>query len=481
VEEKNALERTHPSKHADAITGLAISSDGKYAVSSSFDKTLLVWEVITGTGRRSVVVISGHTAEVSSVAFTPDGLTIISGSWDRSVRAWRIRYDGSNMQVSPAGVMEQHTDWVTHVATAADGVRCVSASDDQSLIIWNHDKAQALFVLKGHSDAVLRCLVSRDSSKVVSCSADHTLRTWSMSGKMLAWLRGEPPKQPGHSGVVTVVKISPDGKKVVSGSSEGDLRVWKLKTGAQILCMTAHTLAVSDIDIEHSSKSAASVSYDGWVMITRCSLLKDEGGVGQRDELDIDPERKFKAHDGPVLVVLYTHDGQRLLTGSQDGRIGVWNATSDVAQPLAMIGTADLNPVGEAASSSDLRAIRHILLNKDSTKVVVASDDGYVRVCHAVHASIWFTMRIFMPWNPLSTQVYDVQGTSKRLQRCCGHEQAVNSVVCIPRSGTSLVRHAEACGHNSELNIVSSFRFSHALVTELSVFGTTKAVPKWRR
>jgi WD40 repeat protein len=340
--------------------------------------------------------------------------------------------------------MEQHTDWVTHVAAVTDGNRCVSASDDRTVIIWNYEKAQALFVLRGHSDDVLRCVTSPDSTKVVSCSADHTLRTWSLvSGKMLALLCGEPPSQSGHHGVVTVVKISLDGKMVVSACREGDVRVWKLKTGAQILCMNAHVGPVCDIDIECESRIAASSDCEGWVMLTRCSLHQDDGGVGMRDELEVDPERKFKAHNGPVLVVLFTHDGDRLLTGSQDGRIGIWSvASGEVTQALAMLGTADLDANASAGAAISDRAIRHMLLNKDSTKVVVASDDGYVRVHLADLCIAPFLAWIFCCCNIVVAQVYDVQGTSKLVARCEGHEQAVNSVVCIPRFGTTLVRHA---------------------------------------
>jgi WD40 repeat protein len=164
-----------------------------------------------------------------------------------------------------------------------------------------------------------------------------------------------------------------------------------------------------------------------------------------RDELEVDPERKFKAHNGPVLVVLFTHDGGRLLTGSQDGRIGIWSvASGEVTQALAMLGTADLDANASAGAAISDRAIRHMLLNKDSTKVVVASDDGYVRVHIADLCIAPFLAWIFCCCNIVVAQVYDVQGTSKLVARCEGHEQAVNSVVCIPRFGTTLVRHVEA-------------------------------------
>ena len=57
--------------HTDFVTSVGFSPDGQQTVSGSGDKTICVWNAITG----EVVAgpFSGHTEGVTSVGFSPDG------------------------------------------------------------------------------------------------------------------------------------------------------------------------------------------------------------------------------------------------------------------------------------------------------------------------------------------------------------------------------------------------------------------------
>merc|ERR1712093_42785 len=54
--------------HGHFVSDVVISSDGQFALSGSWDKTLRLWEIQTGTSTRRFV---GHTGDVLSVAFPP--------------------------------------------------------------------------------------------------------------------------------------------------------------------------------------------------------------------------------------------------------------------------------------------------------------------------------------------------------------------------------------------------------------------------
>jgi len=84
-----------------------ISSDGAYALSASWDKTLRLWELATGTTTRRFV---GHTNDVLSVSFSADNRQIVSGSRDRTIKLWNTLGD-CKFTISERG----HTEWVSCV------------------------------------------------------------------------------------------------------------------------------------------------------------------------------------------------------------------------------------------------------------------------------------------------------------------------------------------------------------------------------
>ena len=56
---------------------VAVTPDGRRAVSASDDKTLKVWELGSG---RELRTLAGHTGSVNGVAVTPDGQRAVSAS-----------------------------------------------------------------------------------------------------------------------------------------------------------------------------------------------------------------------------------------------------------------------------------------------------------------------------------------------------------------------------------------------------------------
>lgn len=90
-----------------ANTRQVISSDGAYALSASWDKTLRLWELATGTTTRRFV---GHTNDVLSVSFSADNRQIVSGARDKTIKLWNTLGD-CKYTITEKG----HADWVSCV------------------------------------------------------------------------------------------------------------------------------------------------------------------------------------------------------------------------------------------------------------------------------------------------------------------------------------------------------------------------------
>ncbi|DAZ97388.1 TPA: hypothetical protein N0F65_003411 [Lagenidium giganteum] len=63
--------------HTGDVRALAISPNGRLAVSGSHDHTVRVWDLSTGKCMR---VLLGHTDVVWAVAISPDGRMALSAS-----------------------------------------------------------------------------------------------------------------------------------------------------------------------------------------------------------------------------------------------------------------------------------------------------------------------------------------------------------------------------------------------------------------
>jgi guanine nucleotide-binding protein subunit beta-2-like 1 protein len=89
------------------VQDVVISSDGQYALSASWDKTLRLWDLNTGKTTRRFI---GHTNDVLSVSFSADNRQIVSGSRDKTIKLWNTLGD-CKFTITEEG----HGEWVSCV------------------------------------------------------------------------------------------------------------------------------------------------------------------------------------------------------------------------------------------------------------------------------------------------------------------------------------------------------------------------------
>jgi WD40 repeat protein len=71
--------------HADRVTAVAISPDGKRLATGSYDQTIRLWDAATG---QELLTLRGHTADIRKLMFSRDGRRLVSQANDGTVRVW---------------------------------------------------------------------------------------------------------------------------------------------------------------------------------------------------------------------------------------------------------------------------------------------------------------------------------------------------------------------------------------------------------
>lgn len=290
--------------------------------------------------------LRGHGGPVRALAVSPDGRLAISGSFDQSAILWGLDTGAA------LGVLRVHDGAVNAVAALPDG-RFASASEDGRIALWRLGRPEPEQVLAGHSGPVVGLAVSPDGSSLASASWDGTARIWPLAGGP-AWVLE------GHQGNVNAVAFLPDGRPVTAGA-DATVRIWP-RDGAPVTAATLPT-ALSALAVSADGEIAAAgadatlrlLRPDGPVRIaadlgpnpvialafapdgTRIAAATAGGTVAVVERATGRVLVRLVGPGLPVWSLAWRPDGAELVTGGGDRLVRRWDArTGEPIGALAM-------------------------------------------------------------------------------------------------------------------------------------------------
>jgi WD40 repeat protein len=207
------------SRHTDSVTKLAYSFDGKYLVTASKDKTVVIWEVARW---KPVHTLYGHHSTVEYIAISPNGEYLVSASADNSIRVW-LMSNGTGIRT-----LEHHTDKVLCVVFSSKATYLASSSADNTICLFD-TKTWNLIVhftdeRTRHKDKVVCLTFSPDEKYLISGSADKTARVWWFDG--LKWDFSQILD--GHKHEINRIVFSKDGR-ILTTATNNETQVLELK------------------------------------------------------------------------------------------------------------------------------------------------------------------------------------------------------------------------------------------------------------
>jgi WD40 repeat protein len=259
--------------HSGEVYSVAISLDGKTLASGSFDRTIKIWNLVTGEKIRT---LSGHSEAVQSVAISPNGRTLASGSLDHTVKIWNLA-TGELIRT-----LSGHSEAVQSVAISSDGRILASGggefttnNKDNTIKIWNLATGELIRTLAGHSYFVTSVAISPDGRTLASSSFDSTIKIWNLAtGEQIQYLNNYE--------VFYSIAFSPDGKTLAGGTHNGGwdynrdgkgniIKIWNLATGEKIRTLSGHPSAVRSVAISVDGRTLVSGGSDNTINIWRVS------------------------------------------------------------------------------------------------------------------------------------------------------------------------------------------------------------------
>lgn len=289
------------------------------------------------------------------VAFSPDGerlaVATTIGVWLYDVKTTRA------LALLPGG----RSGWMHALAFSPDGTK-LAVGDGGNIKLWEVSTEIHITTLTEHTGLVWSVAFSPDGTKLASGSNDKTVKLWdAMTGKNIATLTG-------HTDDVESVAFSRDGRKLASGSRDKTVKLWDVLTGKNIA-----TLGDKD--------SAAAVSR-----ILRSMTRSGPKSIG---------------HTARVSSVAFSPDGTKLVSGSVEGTLKLWEVKTGrdittlqgrgdglytsvafspddalIAQASGAVGTVELWDVSTEKIINTITghtgSVYSVAFGPDSTKLTVA-------------------------------------------------------------------------------------------------------------
>jgi eukaryotic-like serine/threonine-protein kinase len=287
-------------------------------------------------------VYRGHSAPVRSLAWNPDGRRIISVSGEKTIHIWDA-LTGENQHI-----YRDIADSVLFAGWSADSRYVATVGSDTQVRIWDFMTNRLVSVYTGQAGTAITAFawsLSPDEPLLATAASDGTIHVWdATSARPITIYRG-------HTASISVLAWSPDGKNLVSGSMDGSVQAWQVATGKTLAVYTEPGQAAGVLSVDWSPDGLGSL----------LGLVQTPGQSGSRIacgrvdgliemwEAATNREVLSYRHSAPVRHLSWSPNARRFAYGSDDATVLVWDTITN----LKLYTFSHISPVQVMAWSPD--------------------------------------------------------------------------------------------------------------------------------
>ncbi|MDM8520917.1 WD40 repeat domain-containing protein [Anaerolineales bacterium HSG6] len=198
------------------------------------------------------------------------------------------------------------------LAYSPDGTKLAIGFQEGGIEIWDTESLSRLQTLEGHTEGsiITDLAFSPDGETLASSGADRMARLWQVStGELLHALDG-------HGGLVKAVSFSKDGATLATASWDTKINLWQVSTGELDQTYDHYPNSVNDAQFSPNGITLASVAGNtlGLWQLSDDTLIGNANG-----------------HLGTVKQVLFSSDGETMITSGDDRTVRLWQASDGTA------------------------------------------------------------------------------------------------------------------------------------------------------
>ncbi len=279
------------------ILAVAFTPDGNVAASGYHEVT--IWNSNGELQRR----ITNVTQRVRAMAFDSSGkiLAIAGGQPGRSGELSLYDYESGVLKTN----LLRTSDEIISLAFSLDGKLLTCAGTDNAIHVFNAETFAPTITIQQHADWVTAIAFNTNGTQIASASRDRTARVYdATSGNLEATYVGQ------NSPLYAVAFLS-DGL-VASGGRDRTLHVWDSKEGKKKSDISGFGGEINALLA--TSEFLFSASADG---VVKQHTISDRKLM-----------HTLTGHGDAVFSLAYNTLSKKLVSGSYDGVVNIWNAES---------------------------------------------------------------------------------------------------------------------------------------------------------
>lgn len=228
------------------------SPDGQHLIIGRIAGGADLWDLTAAAQKRHL----GAPPQVTSVALSSDGRFAVTGDWSGVLRKWGIAKTEVDRQLFTFAAP------VSALTLSEDGSVLAAGSRAGTVVLWDMVGNAELQRFVGHKGEIRGIAIDNTRRMLATGSTDGTARLWSAETGKETGLLGQ------YRGSVNAVAFSRNGQLILGAVSDGTTRIWHRPDGrelAQLITLANGTWTVVSPDGRFDTQDVGSIEGVHWI------------------------------------------------------------------------------------------------------------------------------------------------------------------------------------------------------------------------